>query len=175
GVALADDDDDSPAPPPQPEPEPEPTFELSASVEEVNEGGEVVFTLTTTNVAPGTEYTYTISGEGIDEGDLVGGQLTGTVTIGENGKALIPITLKKDAQTEGVETLKVTIAGKEYEVSVNDTSLDPVPTFKLETSTEEVAEGGQVVFTLITTNVEPGTEYAYTIIGIDDNDLASGQ
>lgn len=177
GVALADDDDDSPAPPPQPEPEPEPTFELSASVEEVNEGGEVVFTLTTTNVAPGTEYTYTISGEGIDEGDLVGGQLTGTVTIGENGKALIPITLKKDAQTEGVETLKVTIAGKEYEVSVNDTSLDPVPKFEVSANVDEVDEGGDVVFTVTTENVKQGTEVAYTISGegIDNTDFVGGQ
>src|SRR5690606_2354006 len=103
-----------------PAPQPDPTFALSASTDEVDEGADVVFTLTTTNVAPGTQYEYEISG--VSSADVVGGKLTGTVTIDANGKALIPVSLIEDLKSEGVETLTIMIAGQTYEVSVNDTS-----------------------------------------------------
>src|SRR5690606_23082998 len=99
---------------------PVPTYALTASTNEVDEGADVTFTLTTTNVAPGTQYEYEISGVSAD--DIVGGKLTGTVTIDANGQALIPVSLLADLKSEGVETLKITIAGQTYEVSVNDIS-----------------------------------------------------
>src|SRR5690606_37355787 len=90
GAAIANnDDDDSPRAEP-PAPTPDPTFALSASTDEVDEGADVVFTLTTTNVAPGTQYEYEISG--VSSADVVGGKLTGTVRIGANGKALTPVS-----------------------------------------------------------------------------------
>ena len=171
GVAIANNDDDD-APPP-PAPEPAPTFTLSASTEAVDEGADAVFTLSTTNVAAGTQYEYEISG--VSASDLVGGKLTGTVTIDANGQALIPVSLVEDLKTEGVETLKVTIAGQSVEVTVNDTSPTPEPTFDLSASAETVDEGADVVFTLSTTHVAPGTQFDYQISGVSSADIAGGK
>ncbi|HEX7115841.1 MAG TPA: hypothetical protein VF193_11980 [Steroidobacter sp.] len=177
GAAVANDDDDDgnkgSSPDPEPKPEPEPTFELGASSDEVDEGADVVFTLTTTNVAPGTQYEYVISG--VSAADIEGGKLSGTVTIGADGKAMIPVWLVEDLKTEGVETLKITVAGQTYEITVNDTSTTPVPDFKLEASTDVVDEGADVVFTLTTTNVAPGTQYEYEISGVSASDVVGGK
>src|SRR5690606_40919080 len=100
---------------PQPAPaEPQPTFKLTASAEEVDEGADVVFTLTTANVAPGTQYEYVISG--VSSADLEGGKLTGTVTIDARGKATIPVSLLADVKSEGGETLKNTSTGQAYDL-----------------------------------------------------------
>lgn len=103
-----------------------PTFALTADSATVNEGSSVIFTLQTTNVAAGTQYSYSISG--VSASDVTGGALTGSVTIGADGKALIPVTLVADASTEGAETLTVAIAGREASSTIGDTSLTPEPT-----------------------------------------------
>ena len=89
----------------------------------MDEGSSALFTLATTNVAAGSQYSYSISG--VSASDVTGGSLTGTVTIGADGKALIPVSLVADASTEGAETLTVTIADRTASVTVNDTSLTP--------------------------------------------------
>ena len=94
-----------------------PTFAVSGSAASVDEGSAVIFTLQTTNVAAGATYSYILSG--VSAADVAGGSLTGTVTIGSDGKALIPVTLVADAATEGAETLTVTIAGKTASATVN--------------------------------------------------------
>ncbi|MBM3874257.1 MAG: calcium-binding protein [Verrucomicrobia bacterium] len=101
-----------------------PTFTLTAGATAVNEGASVIFTLQTTNVAAGTQYSYSLAG--VSASDVTGGALTGTVTIGADGKALIPVSLVADSSTEGVETVTVSIAGREASATVNDTSLTPV-------------------------------------------------
>src|SRR5690606_21727925 len=173
GIAIANDDDDDDAPAPAPAPAPQPTFSLTASASEADEGEDVVFTLSTTNVAAGTQYEYEISG--VSSSDVAGGKLTGTVTIDANGKALIPVSLLEDLKTEGVETLKLTIAGQTVELKVNDTSLTPVPTFALTADAESVDEGADVTFTLTTTNVAPGTQYEYQISGVSAADVVGGK
>ena len=102
-----------------------PTFAVSGAAASVDEGSAVIFTLQTTNVAAGATYSYILSG--VSAADVAGGSLTGTVTIGSDGKALIPVTLVADAATEGVETLTVTVAGKTASATVNDTSTTPAP------------------------------------------------
>ncbi len=102
-----------------------PTFAVSGSAASVDEGSAVIFTLQTTNVAAGATYSYILSG--VSAADVAGGALTGSVTIGSDGKALIPVTLVADAATEGTETLTITIAGKTASATVNDTSLTPAP------------------------------------------------
>jgi S-layer protein len=103
-----------------------PTFAVSGSAASVSEGSSVIFTLQTTNVAAGSSYSYVLSG--VSAADVAGGSLTGTVTIGSDGKALIPVTLVADASTEGAETLTVTVAGKTASATVTDTSTTPAPT-----------------------------------------------
>lgn len=151
------------------------SFDLVRSSEAVDEGETVTFTLNTTNVAPGTQYTYTISG--ISASDVQGGLLTGIVTIDANGRAVIQVTLTEDLKTEGVENLTITVAGQDASVAINDVSTTlepPVPTFDLSASSASVDEGNGVSFTLNTTNVAPGTQYSYVITGISPTDIVGG-
>lgn len=152
-----------------------PVATLTAGVTSVDEGSVVTFTLQTVNVAAGALYTYTLSG--VSAADIQGGSLTGTVTIGANGQALIPVILRTDLATEGAESLTVTVAGLSTTVTVNDTSrtpLVPVQTFSLTPSGASVNEGGTAVFTLQTSNVATGTQFAYTITGISAADIQGG-
>ena len=95
-----------------------------------NEGATVIFTLTTTNVAPGTNFGYTLTGTGINSLDLQSGLLTGSTTIGADGKAFIQVPLANDGTTEGAETLTLTVAGVTRSFNINDTSLNIAGQFK---------------------------------------------
>jgi Ca2+-binding RTX toxin-like protein len=159
-------------------PAPVATFALAADGTSVSEGGDVLFTLTTTNVAAGTEYSYVISG--VNSADLSSGSLTGLAEVDSNGKATVSVGLKNDATTEGAETLTMTVAGETASVTVTDSSTTPAAatvataTYALASDVSTVSEGGDVVFTLTTTNVAAGTELAYVISGINSADLSSG-
>ena len=98
-----------------------PTYALVASSASVNEGSNATFTLSTTNVAAGTQVAYTLSG--VSAADVQGGVLTGTATVGANGQATISVALLADSLTEGAETLTVTAGGKTASTTVNDTSV----------------------------------------------------
>lgn len=101
---------------------PDATFALAAGATSVDEGASATFTVTTTNIAEGTEVAYTISG--VDAADVTGG-LTGTATVGADGTATITVPVVADAATEGAETLTVTLdadATATANVTVNDTS-----------------------------------------------------
>jgi hypothetical protein len=154
------------------------TFSLAADGSTVSEGGDVVFTLTTTNVAAGTEYAYVISG--VNSSDLSAGTLTGLAEVDSNGKATVSVGLKSDTTTEGAETLTMTVAGETSSVTVTDSSTTPAAattataTYSLAADSSTVSEGGDVVFTLTTTNVTAGTEFAYVISGVNSADLSSG-
>jgi hypothetical protein len=100
-----------------------PTFSLSADAASVNEGGSTVFTLVTTGVAAGTQYSYSLAG--VNAADVTGGTLAGTITIGADGRAVIPVTLTSDTTTEGAETLTLSVAGQAANVTVTDTSITP--------------------------------------------------
>ena len=104
-----------------PEPQPVvPTYSISPFYSSVNEGSSATFTLSTTNVAAGTAVAYTISG--VSSADVVGGVMSGTVTVGSNSQGTISVPLAADNLTEGTETLTVTAQGKSASVTINDTS-----------------------------------------------------
>jgi hypothetical protein len=104
--------------------EPEPTYSIEKSVSSVDEGASVTFTLTTTNVANGTEVPYTITG--ISAADITSGSLTGNFTV-NNNTATVTITATADQLTEGAETATLTLDNvADFDsVTVNDTSLTP--------------------------------------------------
>ena len=159
-------------------PAPVATFSLAPDASTVSEGGDVVFTLTTTNVTAGTEYAYVISG--VNSSDLSSGSLTGLAEVDSNGTATVSVGLKNDTTTEGAETLTMTVAGETTAVTVTDSSTTAAAattataTYSLAADSSTVSEGGDVVFTLTTTNVTAGTEYAYVISGVNSADLSSG-
>ena len=99
---------------------------LQSLSEAVNEGSAAMFNLTVTNVALGTAVAYTISG--ISASDVTGGKLTGSVTVGSDGKATISVPIAADQTTEGDETLTVTVQGKSASTVVKDTSIGTLTT-----------------------------------------------
>ena len=156
---------------------PLPVIALASQGASVNEGAFANFTLTTTNVSPGTIYQYTLSGIGITASDFGGGQLTGSIAINAAGAATISIPIAADFLTEGPETLILTVAGKTASVVINDTAVAPVATYRLTAVGSSVNEGSTATFTLTTTYVPVGTSLPYTIsgLGIDSGDIYGGQ
>jgi hypothetical protein len=155
-----------------------PTYALSAANFSVNEGASVIFTLTTNNVAGGTALTYTLSGTGITANDIFGGALTGTAVIDSTGRAIISVPISSDLNTEGAETLTITVQSATASVLINDTSVATVtPTYFLTTASASVNEGSVATFTLTTTNVPGGTSIPYTLAGagITSGDISGGQ
>jgi len=118
------------------------TYSVTAGTASANEGSDVLFTVNTTNVTAGNVVSYTIGG--VNASDLASGSLVGTVSIGSDGKAYIPLSLANDQTTEGAETLTVTVAGVTGSVTVNDTSTTPPPaarTITLTTNVDAVTAG----------------------------------
>jgi len=118
-----------------------PTYSVSSSATSVSEGASSVFTLTTTNIAAGTIVPYTLSG--VSKDDVVGGSLTGNVTIGSNGQGTVTVQLTSDKTTEGNETLTFTAQGKSVSVVVNDTSTFPKLSAILKAATGDLVEIGK--------------------------------
>ncbi|SHI06908.1 leishmanolysin-related zinc metalloendopeptidase [Marivita hallyeonensis] len=109
---------------PMPPVEPQETYVLTADTASVSEGATATFTLITTNVDPGTDIAYTLTG--ISAADI-SGPLTGIATVGAGGTANITVQTVADALTEGVETLTVSLDNGEAtaNISVLDTSVTP--------------------------------------------------
>jgi hypothetical protein len=78
-------------------------------------------------VTSGSVYNYLLSGTGVTTADVVNGALTGTVTIGADGIAYIPVSIASDVATEGAETLTLNVAGRSASVTINDTSVSSAP------------------------------------------------
>jgi V8-like Glu-specific endopeptidase len=85
----------------------------------VKEGTSAKFLISTTNVLPFTELSYTITG--VQLNDLVGTSLTGTIVINQEGKASFQIPTAKDSLAEGVEVLKLSVSGASASISIEDT------------------------------------------------------
>ena len=139
-----------------------PTYLLTAGSVSVNEGGTAIFTVTTTNVPFGTNLSYTLSGAGITPSDIVGGQLSGNISINSGGVATIFVSLAADLTTEGPETLTVTVAGKTAQIAVNDTSM-AAATYQILPSALAVNGGDTLIVTLKTTNLAAGTHVPFTL------------
>ena len=77
----------------------------------VKEGDFVIYSITTRNVANGTVAYYSLTGNGITESDIVGGQLQGEFVI-NNNSAAITVGIEEDNEIEDEETLTFTIHGK---------------------------------------------------------------
>ncbi|NDF51031.1 MAG: hypothetical protein EB116_13265, partial [Betaproteobacteria bacterium] len=108
-----------------------PTFTLTAS-ESVDEGKSTIVTLATKNVASGETINYIISGTGIDENDVTA--LTGSATVGLDGKAYITVRALADKTTEGTETMTIMVGSATASIKINDLSLDQGKSITLTTA-----------------------------------------
>jgi len=98
----------------------------------VNEGTALTFTVTTTNVANGTQLNWALS----NAGDFVTSTSTVTITTtGINGSGTFSVTPTADLKTEGAETFTASIytgsiagtpVATSSAVTINDTSLTPI-------------------------------------------------
>ena len=110
---------------------------LTSDVANVDEGGSVEFTVTTTNIPDGTTVLYSISGTGIDVNDFnpALNSLTGNITINSDTGS-VTFILNEDVTTESAETLTLQLASADsngvntgaltHGVTINDTSLTVV-------------------------------------------------
>lgn len=104
------------------------TYSASANPSvSVNEGQQITFTLSTTNVADGSSFSYLI--DGITAADISAGSLTGSVTV-SGGSGSTQITLATDMLAEvETATCTFTIPGGTRQVSV---PINDVETVSLE-------------------------------------------
>jgi membrane protein insertase Oxa1/YidC/SpoIIIJ len=121
-----------------------PTYSVTPNTSSVNEGSSVVFTVNTTNVPDGTTLywsTNTVSGT-VNTSDFNDFATTGSFTITSNTGS-VTRTLSSDTTTEGSESFQLqirtgsisgTVVATSSTVTINDTSLTPVPTYAVATS-----------------------------------------
>lgn len=124
----------APTPPVPPAP---PTATLSlpnVTGSSVNEGSTFSIDIATANLAQGASVYWQISGTGINSNDFVGlASLTGSAATDAAGKALVNLSIRNDATTEGVEQLGFALFSDsaltnrlaDLTVTLQDTSLTP--------------------------------------------------
>ena len=86
-----------------------PTYLLTGPTQPVTAGSIVTFLLQTSNVKAGTELDYQISG--VTAQAIVGQKLTGSVTVGADGKASVQIPLAASIPGSGNIALVLTVKG----------------------------------------------------------------
>jgi hypothetical protein len=132
-----------------------PTYDLSAPTAAATEGSTVDFALEATNVAAGTVLSYSLTG--VTAAEVVGGSLTGTVTVGAGGTATIPVTLTNTpgqdlsgdlAATIALPFFSATASVTSAEVPLTETATPAVLDIAEAPSSAHVAAGTVVSFAL---------------------------
>ena len=143
GSIPADEDPDFDTEDDLPEDPGVPYYQVVADKDVVSEGDTVTYTITTVNVPNGTVVNYTLIGTNIDEEDIVGNDLTGSVTMAlfetrtvedldDDGdiveveipycRATTTVTIAQDSVVESTtQTLRFTIDGTPAFVDVSIT------------------------------------------------------
>ena len=149
------------------------TYFIASNSFSVNEGGVASFSLSTTNVNPGTSVSYSIGG--VSSSDIGGLSLSGSAVVDSIGRATISVPIAADSLTEGTETLTVTVQNQLASVSISDTSLSvATPTYSLSASGSSVTTGRRSIFTLSTTQVSPASGDTYTSGPVSATDNGGG-
>ncbi|MGB7564966.1 MAG: S8 family peptidase [Prochlorococcaceae cyanobacterium] len=81
-----------------------PKYTLTAPAA-INESQQLAINITTQNVASGSVLTWKLSGTGIEANDFTTPELTGSIQVGNDGKAAFQKTIASDELIEGNETL----------------------------------------------------------------------
>jgi len=163
-----------------------PTYSVTqAPTPSVAEGATLTTSVQTTELAAGTEVFWSAGGTGIDADDFTSGALTGTGTVGADGKFSFTHSIKNDNKTEGNETLQVKLysdsarniqVGTTANTTINDSSKTP-PTYSVtQAPTPSVAEGATLTTSVQTTELAEGTNVYWSAGGtnIDADDFTAG-
>ena len=149
-------------------PPPPATYSLTQTATSINEGGNVTFTVNTSNVDDGTTLYYTLSGTATAN-DFVGGTLAGSFTINSN-TGTFNIIAAGDSVTDDAETFTAyvrtgstsgTIVATSSQVTIGDVA----QTVSIAPSITAVDEGQQVTFTITSTGYSPTSTFYYDIVG----------
>lgn len=103
----------------------DPNLNLTASASTVNEGDVITFTLNASNLAVNEQVAWVIGGN-VDANDISPANMFGYFTVPASGVATYQLTVRKDAKTEGTETLRFSLLDHPdvaASVVINDTSL----------------------------------------------------
>lgn len=147
------------------------TYSIASNATTVDEGGSVIFTITTTNVANNTPLYYDIANETTSNRDF--NNTAGSVLIVGNS-ATFTVTVKDDLTTEGIESFRArirtgsttgTVVATSNSININDTSLSE-PTYTITPDKNTVVEDETVTYNVTTTNIVNGTTLFYSIPGI---------
>ena len=147
------------------------------SVNKINEGESVTFTVHTQGIVDGTNIPYTLSGAGVLATDFTSNSLEGEFTI-NNNVGTVTIETSTDTRTEGIETFTFNVGNNNSSVSIHRNTGSEVYTLtatdNLGNTITEANEGSTVNFELTTTNVPDETVINYSVSGIDSGDLEDG-
>lgn len=100
-----------------------PSYSVRANRVSCPEGGFIIYTIETTNVANGSILYYNLSGNNITSTDIIGNQLSGSFII-NNNRSNVTVGIAEDGTVEDEETLTFTITGKGASVDVLITTDD---------------------------------------------------
>ena len=147
---------------------PNPTYFLGTNLATVDEGGTIIFTLTTSNVAAGTSLAYTITG--VSSADIGGESLNGTFVVGTTDS--LTVTATADETSEGQETMTLALDNSLATASVviNDTST-VAASYTLSCDQTNINEGGQFTVSLAYENGVNGVQIPWTITGVSASDV----
>lgn len=127
----------------------DPTYKVEADKSSVNEGGFVVFNITTTNLENGSILYYTMLGAGISQDDIIGAKLNGSVVI-DNNQGKVTVGINDDGVVEDEETLRFTINGTgafaDVLITTNDDDSGPANVDKFDEGTGPTIENNYIPF-----------------------------
>ena len=154
-------------------------YNLVPAAGNVDEGGNLIFNDTTTDVADATTLYWTVT----NDSDFA--TSSGSFVINSNAGSFT-VTPTADETTEGAETFTAsirtgsvsgTIVATSSTVTINDTSTTPgggAASYSLAVSSSSLQEGEKTTVTLTTANVDDATNVPYTISGVNSSDLDTG-
>jgi hypothetical protein len=157
-----------------------PTPRISAypSSGTITEGESVDIVLTTSNIDPGTTLNYTISG--VSSANINGASLTGTTTVGNDGRATVSITTTDNNLINPTKlllfTASNTIGGNLYTSNQTDVRILDAGkiSYTLSSNRSIISEGQNFIITLDTQKVSTGTSVGYRIRGnVTSSDLSN--
>jgi len=165
----------------------EPAYFVQAIGNTFEEGDQVCFNITTSNVPDDTEGSWSITGDvndtTFDEG------LSGTFTISD-GRALVCLSINSNDIADGVRLVTFNIVDENDEVLASENvtispdfillpeqNLTDAPTYSVSTDKLEYKEGEVVEYTITTTNVPDGTALQYKLsgTGVSPSDFVEGK
>ena len=156
-------------------PAPNATLSVSPSSTSVDEGSSIAFNIISTEIAAGTEVTYTLSG--VDSADVGNAPLTGTAVLDADGKATVTYSVSEDLSFEGSETATFLVQSEGLSAStsvvINDTT--PQPALNVAPSSESVDQGGSLSFFIAGTSLPVDTEVTYILSGVQSSDVSNAQ